>query len=75
MSDQSFEQYKYENKLPTKFKFYRLLWDLVYLLFFRTTPRWTCHRWRVFLLRRQVVPYVSEHPDAHAEMVCRDRAE
>lgn len=51
MSQDSLAKYKYENKLPKKSKFFRLLWDIVYLLFFRITPRWTCHRWRVFLLR------------------------
>lgn len=40
---------KYSNKNPNKLT--RLLWEVVWLLLFRPTPRWCLNCWRRFLLR------------------------
>jgi putative colanic acid biosynthesis acetyltransferase WcaF len=42
---------RYVNRLPKKLQAARLLWAIIYLLFFRFTPRWALHGWRRFLLR------------------------
>lgn len=42
---------KYENQLPVKQKVRRFLWNIVWILFFRTTPKWCLKEWRVFLLK------------------------
>lgn len=49
MSD--FKKYKYQDSIPKSEKFRRLLWEIVYLLLFRITPRWTLDFWRISLLR------------------------
>jgi putative colanic acid biosynthesis acetyltransferase WcaF len=41
----------YSNELSKSNKLARLIWSLVWLLFFRLTPRWTLNGWRLFLLR------------------------
>ena len=41
----------YQNKHSLKSKGVRLLWELVWLLLFRPTPRWCLNGWRCFLLR------------------------
>ena len=40
---------KYSNRNPNKVK--RLVWEIVWAVFFRTTPRWCLNGWRRFLLR------------------------
>ncbi len=40
---------KYTNKNTHKIK--RLLWEIVWTLFYRPTPRWCMNGWRCFLLR------------------------
>jgi len=40
---------KYTNRNPHKLK--RLVWEAVWLLLFRPTPRWCLNGWRRFLLR------------------------
>jgi len=47
----NFESLKYVNEIPSNEKLRRLAWEVVWTLFFRTTPRWTLHGWRRFLLR------------------------
>lgn len=39
---------RYTNNNPNKFK--RLLWEIVWAVLFRPTPRWCLNRWRRFLL-------------------------
>lgn len=39
---------KYSNKNPNKFK--RLVWEVVWAMLFRPTPRWCLNGWRRFLL-------------------------
>ncbi|KAF1700349.1 putative colanic acid biosynthesis acetyltransferase [Pseudoxanthomonas suwonensis] len=46
-----FDQYRYVDTLPASDKLRRLLWELVWLLAFRPTPRWALHGWRRLLLR------------------------
>lgn len=46
-----FRQYKYVDTLPPSNRLKRLAWEVVWLLFFRTTPRWALHGWRRGLLR------------------------
>jgi putative colanic acid biosynthesis acetyltransferase WcaF len=41
----------YVNKLSNSNKLARLIWSVLWLLFFRPTPRWTLNGWRLFLLR------------------------
>lgn len=40
---------KYTNKNTHKIK--RLLWEIIWAVFFRPTPRWCLNHWRCFLLR------------------------
>ena len=49
MSD--YNIYKYKNKFSRSSKLRRLVWEFVWLLLFRTTPRWCLNKWRLFLLR------------------------
>lgn len=41
----------YKNKIDRKTQFRRLVWGIIWALFFRTTPRWCLYGWRRFLLR------------------------
>lgn len=41
----------YQNKHSAKSKGIRLLWEVVWLVLFRPTPRWCLNWWRCFLLR------------------------
>jgi len=47
----SLKEFKYENKLSKRSKVSRLIWNIVYVVLFRPTPRWAFSKWRVFLLR------------------------
>lgn len=49
MSD--FSQYKYVDTLPKSEKLLRFFWNIIWLFFFRCTPRWALNSWRIFLLR------------------------
>lgn len=49
MSD--FSKYKYVDNIPKSQKLIRLLWEIVFLFFFRPTPRWVLNNWRILLLR------------------------
>lgn len=40
---------KYQNRNPNKLK--RLVWEIVWAVAFRPTPRWCLNGWRCFLLR------------------------
>jgi putative colanic acid biosynthesis acetyltransferase WcaF len=51
MSKDDFERLRYVDNLSHRNKLARLLWEVVWLLFFRPTPRWTLHAWRRCLLR------------------------
>lgn len=42
---------RYRNTLPKKERALRLLWEMVWLMAFRPTPRWALHGWRRQLLR------------------------
>lgn len=42
---------KYINHLPIGERAGRLIWNCIYLAFFRPTPRWVMHSWRRMLLR------------------------
>jgi len=44
-------QYRYVNNLSLTNRLMRLLWGIVYQLFFRPTPRWALHSWRCLILR------------------------
>jgi putative colanic acid biosynthesis acetyltransferase WcaF len=46
-----FERYRYIDSLPLHDKLRRLLWDTIWLLVFRPTPRWAFHAWRRMVLR------------------------
>lgn len=46
-----FDKFKYKNEFSNKNKILRLIWDLVWLVAFRPTPRWMLNSWRIFLLR------------------------
>ena len=41
----------YKNRHSLKSKIGRVVWNVVWALFFRTTPRWCLNGWRCFLLR------------------------
>lgn len=41
----------YKNRHSLKSKIGRVVWNVVWALFFRTTPRWCLNGWRRFLLR------------------------
>ncbi|PTQ89771.1 putative colanic acid biosynthesis acetyltransferase [Agitococcus lubricus] len=49
MSD--FDQYKYVDTIPKSVKIKRAIWNIVWLIAFRPTPRWAFHAWRRTLLR------------------------
>jgi len=49
MSD--FRAFRYCNEFSTTAKLRRFIWEVVWMLAFRTTPRWALHGWRRFLLR------------------------
>lgn len=42
---------RYENRHSLKSKIARAIWNVVWLLFFRPTPRGALNGWRIFLLR------------------------
>ncbi|WP_082880755.1 putative colanic acid biosynthesis acetyltransferase [Methylomonas sp. DH-1] len=46
-----FSKYKYVDTLSRRSKLQRLIWTIVWWLFFRTTPRWCMNSWRIFLLK------------------------
>jgi putative colanic acid biosynthesis acetyltransferase WcaF len=46
-----FEKYKYVDTLSKSNKIKRLIWNTVWLFFFRPTPRWALNKWRIFLLK------------------------
>ncbi|MDO9030791.1 MAG: putative colanic acid biosynthesis acetyltransferase [Hydrogenophaga sp.] len=46
-----FQSLRYRNEFSTSHKLKRLLWELVWLLAFRPTPRWAMHSWRRMLLK------------------------
>jgi putative colanic acid biosynthesis acetyltransferase WcaF len=41
----------YTNRLPIKERLHRLLWNVVWLCFFRLTPSWGFRGWRLFILK------------------------
>jgi putative colanic acid biosynthesis acetyltransferase WcaF len=41
----------YVNQLPFRGKLARFAWNIVWSVFFQTTPSWCLRKWRVFLLR------------------------
>ena len=49
MSD--FKKYQYQDNLPRCNKLARLIWNFVWLVVFRSNPRWALNGWRIFLLR------------------------
>ena len=49
MSD--FSALRYVDQLPRTEKIARLIWEIVWPLVFRPTPRWALHSWRRMLLR------------------------
>lgn len=49
MSD--FRSLRYRSAFTGTAKLRRFVWEVVWLLAFRTTPRWALHGWRRFLLR------------------------
>ena len=49
MSD--FRSLRYRSDFTAAAKLRRFAWEVVWLLAFRPTPRWTLHGWRRFLLR------------------------
>lgn len=46
-----FSQHRYVDTLPKSEKALRLVWQVVWVLLFRPTPRWAMHGWRRGLLR------------------------
>lgn len=46
-----FKKYQYEDRLSKKSKMLRLLWNFIWVAFFRTNPRWLLNAWRINLLR------------------------
>lgn len=46
-----FHALRYTNEFSTVNKLMRVVWEFVWLVAFRPTPRWTLHGWRRFLLR------------------------
>jgi putative colanic acid biosynthesis acetyltransferase WcaF len=46
-----FDQFKYVDTIPRSVKARRLVWLFAWNIAFKTTPRWTCHAWRRFMLR------------------------
>ena len=53
MSDAAsdFRSLRYRSDFTTAAKLRRFAWEVVWLLAFRTTPRWALHGWRRFVLR------------------------
>ena len=51
MTEGDFSHLRYVDTIPRNQRIRRLLWELVWLLLFRPTPRWFFNAWRVFLLR------------------------
>ncbi|MCB5425825.1 putative colanic acid biosynthesis acetyltransferase [Altererythrobacter sp. CC-YST694] len=49
--NRDFAEFKYRNLQPRRMLLLRLVWELVWLLAFRPTPRWALHGWRRTLLR------------------------
>lgn len=49
--ENDFSQFKYQNKLSKGSKLKRLLWGLVWMIAFRSTPGWCLNGWRLSLLR------------------------
>lgn len=47
----SFDLGAYKNRHSRSSKCRRFIWEVVYALFFRPTPRWMLNGWRCFLLR------------------------
>ena len=47
----SYDQYKYRSKTSPREKLKRVIWNFVWLLAFRPTPRWALSKWRVGLLK------------------------
>lgn len=47
----SFSSLKYENNIPKSVLARRLIWEIVWALVFRPTPRWAMHSWRRQILR------------------------
>ena len=45
------KKFRYVDRTSSKDRLGRMLWEIVYLLAFRATPRWTLHGWRRNLLR------------------------
>ena len=46
-----FEKHKYIDTIPKSNKIKRLIWNTIWLFFFRPTPRWALNNWRIFLLK------------------------
>lgn len=46
-----FASLKYTNRIPKQVLLARLVWEMVWLIAFRPTPRWALHGWRRTLLR------------------------
>lgn len=51
ISNVEFTGKHYVDTLPKSLKIKRLIWTIVWLFFFRTTPRWALNSWRVSLLK------------------------
>jgi len=49
--NEDFFHLKYKNQIPAGTKAKRLAWNIVWLVFFRPTPRFCMHGWRRFVLR------------------------
>ncbi|ATG88498.1 acetyltransferase [Methylomonas koyamae] len=47
----AFAKYRYVDNISKRNKFLRLIWNTVWWLFFKPTPRWCLNSWRVLLLR------------------------
>lgn len=46
-----FKALRYTNRMPPRLLLARVVWEAVWLLLFRPTPRWALHGWRRMLLR------------------------
>lgn len=46
-----FEGKSYIDSIPKSVKLKRLVWNLVWLVLFKPTPRWALNNWRLLLLR------------------------
>jgi putative colanic acid biosynthesis acetyltransferase WcaF len=51
MSDNFNGKKSYIDTLPKSLKIKRFIWNFIWLVFFRPTPRWTLNKWRIFLLK------------------------